>query len=141
MVLPLALVGQGVVARFPALGQALTLAAAAWVMYLAVRLWRPRPAAGAAVVTGRRVFVTTLLNPKGLIFGLILLPAAGAPDFAPRLAGFCLLVAAVAALWAAGGACLGRRSAKGCPPLLLCRAAACWLGLLSLGLAAGMAQG
>lgn len=44
---------------------------------------------------------STLLNPKALIFGLVLLP-----DTAPvtGLAAFCLLVIGVALLWAGLGA-------------------------------------
>jgi threonine/homoserine/homoserine lactone efflux protein len=141
VVLPLALFGQALVDRWPVAGDALTLAAAIWVMYLAVRLWQPAAqAVGTLEVTWGRVFVTTLLNPKGLIFGLVLLPAMASPDFLTRLGAFCLLIVVVASLWAGFGARMGRNRTDDRPPVLFRRAAACWLGLLSIGLVAGMVQ-
>jgi len=141
VVVPLALFGQALVDRWPVAGDVVTLAAAVWVMYLAVRLWRPdAEVADRAAVTWRRVFVTTLLNPKGLIFGLVLLPAAASPDFLPRLGAFCLLIVVVASLWAAFGDRIGRHRTQDGPPILFRRLAACWLGLLSIGLVAGLVQ-
>lgn len=141
VVLPLALIGQALVDHWPGAGNALTLAAAMWVMYLAIRLWQPVvQTAGSAEVTWRRVFVTTLLNPKGLIFGLVLLPAMASPDFLPKLGAFCLLIIVVASLWAGFGAHLGRHRTEDDPPLMFRRFAACWLCLLSLGFIAGMVR-
>ena len=82
--LPLALAGQIAIGAVPALKPAITLAAGMWVFWLAIKMWRlPAPGA-AAQVTGRRIFVTTLLNPKALVFGLVLLPG-------PALAASALL--------------------------------------------------
>lgn len=131
--LPLVLGGAVILPLLPMLKPLITAAAALWVLVLAVRLWRlPKP--GAAVQTsGQQVFVTTLLNPKALIIGLVLLP--GAP-LLPRVLLFALLVIGVAALWAAIGACLS--GGPDCPanraaPLIR-RSAAVWLGALSVGL-------
>jgi len=141
VVLPLALFGQALVDRWPVAGDALKLAAAIWVMYLAVRLWRPTaPGVGSVEVTWGRVFVTTLLNPKGLIFGLVLLPAMASPDFLPRLGAFCLLIVVVASLWSGFGAQMGRGRTDDRPPTLFRRFAACWLALLSVALLADMVQ-
>lgn len=111
-VLPLALAGQAILSAYPDLRLAVALLAAVWVAILAVRLWQ-RPGSGAAASVGARaLFVTTALNPKALIFGLVLLPS---PDrLAANLALFLGLVVAVALVWAALGALL-RQGATGQP--------------------------
>jgi threonine/homoserine/homoserine lactone efflux protein len=124
---------------WPPLLRAVPVAAAVWVMYLAVALWRaPVAHAVHGAVTARQVFVTTMLNPKALIFGLVLLPPGRAAAFPLHLAIFAVSVLAVAAIWAGGGALLaGRNEAMaGGRQLWARRIAASWLALLSAGLAA-----
>ncbi len=132
--LPLALVGTGLIAAVPGLKPVVTGLAAAWVLLLAVRLWRLPKGAAQTSVTFARVLVTTLLNPKALIIGLVLLP--GGP-LAPRAALFAGLIVIAASAWLWLGAVLARRGATptaGLSPLLR-RSAALWLALLSAGLA------
>lgn len=144
-VLPLGWLGAGLVAQVPALAPGLKLLAALWVLSLALRLWR-RPVAGDAMpVTARRVFVTTLLNPKALVIGLVLLPGPADLAFAPRLALFLVCVLGVALVWGGAGRALGRISAatvaRGVlrdPVFLVQRVAAVWLGCLSALLVAGV---
>lgn len=135
-VLPLALMGTTVLADHHALRTAVTLAAAAWVAVLAVRLWQVRGAAGGGTsVGGRALFVTTALNPKALIFGLVLLPS---PDrLGANLAIFAGLVVLVAAIWAGLGAVL-RAGGSGQPRAIpmLRRLASIWLAAVSLVLIA-----
>jgi threonine/homoserine/homoserine lactone efflux protein len=102
-VLPLALFGATVLAGHPAVQTLVTLAAAVWVAILALRLWRsPADVADGARIGARALFVTTALNPKALVFGLLLIPS---PDrLAVNLWLFAALVAAVAVLWAGIGA-------------------------------------
>jgi threonine/homoserine/homoserine lactone efflux protein len=60
----------------PWLGTALKLTSSAYLLTLAVRLWR-RPQHGESNVNSiswRQVFTTTLLNPKGLVFALAVIP-------------------------------------------------------------------
>ena len=110
-VIPLALIGQSVLAAWPDLRLVVTWGAAAWVAVLAVRLWRVPSVAAASLVGARELFVTTALNPKALIFGLVLLPS---PDrLGGNLALFAALVVAVALVWAALGARLGARIRSG----------------------------
>jgi threonine/homoserine/homoserine lactone efflux protein len=135
-ILPLAIVGAEVLERFPAAGVALKLAAAIWVMLLALRLWGIGGAAAAAQVGARRVFVTTLLNPKAVIFALILLPPPADPQFLPRLALFCLTVACVALLWGAAGAL----TQGGGRIRVVERIASVWLALVSVTLVLGVVQ-
>lgn len=137
--LPLALLGEAVLSAHPWLGPAIKAVAGAWVAVLAIRLWHLPKADGAQSVTAARVFVTTLLNPKALIIGLVLLPG---PDMPLRALLFVGLVAAVAAIWAAMGACLAGRG--DCPARrgsgLARRLAALWLAILSASLLANAGQ-
>ncbi|HSF65235.1 MAG TPA: hypothetical protein VLA78_12650 [Paracoccaceae bacterium] len=126
---PLALAGAAMMAAVPGLRTGVTLAAAGWVAWLAAAMWRlPGPGQATAAVTARRVFVTTLLNPKALVAGLVLLPG---DDPGLRIAVLAVAVAGVAAAWGALGARLPGR------PVVLRRLAASWLGLLALGLVSG----
>ena len=133
---PLALAGAGLLTAVPGLLAAVTAVAAAWVLWLAIRMWRCPVAQqdGPATVTPFRVFLTTLLNPKALIIGLVLLPG---PSLPLRTAVFAALVCGAALTWIGLGAALARRGASpvtGVSPLWR-RSAAVWLGLLSAALA------
>lgn len=113
---PLMLMGQSLLAAHPGLTLAVGLMAAVWVALLALRLWRlPGTGGAVAAVGARSVFVTTALNPKALIFGVVLLPS---PDHGlANLVLFAGLVAVVAVLWAGLGAML-RGDGKGQPRAL-----------------------
>ncbi|MBL9072573.1 hypothetical protein [Tabrizicola sp.] len=135
-VLPLAVMGATLFADHDALRTAVTLAAALWVAVLAVKLWQmPEVAGDGMSVGGSALFVTTALNPKALIFGLVLLPS---PDrIAANLAIFTTLVVAVAIFWAGLGAAL-RKGGSGQPRAipLLRRLASVWLAAISVVLIA-----
>ena len=138
-VLPLAFLGAGLIERSPALAIALKLAAAVWIMVLATTLWRSQDGEGTdKAVRAQRIYVTTVLNPKALIFGLVLLPAPDDPAFAPRLGMFCLMVMGAALAWGCAG-CLtqagngGRRRLQGVQ-----RLASIWLAFVSISLVFGV---
>ena len=134
-VLPLALAGTTVLADHHGLRTGLTLAAGAWVAVLAVRLWRMPGTGGAAAAVGARaLFVTTALNPKALIFGLVLLPS---PDrLVANLALFAGLVALVALLWAGIGTALRKGTGQPRAIFFLRRLASVWLAAISVVLIA-----
>lgn len=96
----------------PVLAGVLRATVSAYLLLLAVRLWRRGALAGAlrgAVVTPAQVFVTTLLNPKALVFALGIVPFGPQPRVWPTyMLGFLLLVASVALCWITAGAVLGR---------------------------------
>lgn len=134
-ILPLVLAGGAYLDSHPQLRTLVVLAAAAWVAVLAVRLWHlPAQLAARPVVGARALFVTTALNPKVLIFGLVLLPS---PDrLATNLASFAGLVIIVALFWAGIGAAL-RQGGTHRPEalILLRRLASVWLAVISVTLA------
>ncbi len=99
-----------VMAGAPLLAGALRGAVGAYLLFLALRLWRRGGAALAtgAVVTPRQVFTTTLLNPKAIVFALGIVPFGAGPGvWPPYMLGFLGLLASVAAAWIAAGAMLG----------------------------------
>lgn len=135
VVTPLALVGRPLLAGHPGLSTMVHIAAAFWVLWLAIQLWVPSADAGQSVsVSAGQVFVTTVVNPKGLVIGLTLLPATTLPGLLPWLLLLCATVVLTSGLWIAVGAALGRATAGRVPPLLR-RGVAGLLGFFALGLA------
>jgi len=68
------------------------------------------------------VFVTTLLNPKALIFAFAIIPPPLAIAVGPWLLGFSVLVALVGAFWIfLGGAFARSNGAQLAPPLMRVR--------------------
>lgn len=130
-VVPLTVVGAALLDGQDGLRSAVTLAAGAWVAVLAMKLWRVREAVPEGRSVGaHEILVTTALNPKALIFGLVLLPSPG--RLGVNLALFAALVVLVAALWAGVGAAL--RNGSGQPRALrvVRRLASVWLAGISL---------
>jgi threonine/homoserine/homoserine lactone efflux protein len=101
-------------AREPRVLVAARLVAAAFLLWSAWKLWRNAGRADFAQrgITVGRVFVTTLLNPKALVFAFAVFPPVG---FAGRLAYdavFAVLVVATAIGWMTLGA-LARAGSAG----------------------------
>ncbi|WP_271571726.1 LysE family translocator [Bradyrhizobium sp. CCBAU 11386] len=65
-----------VVSGIPVAAVVLRVAVSVYILGLAVMLWRvnARELRGGAVVTFRQVLITTLLNPKAMVFAFLLLP-------------------------------------------------------------------
>jgi len=90
---------------------------ALFLFYSAWKLWREGAAAisSEAPVSFRRVFVATLLNPKGVVFAFVIVPhlSHGAPMLAlSYMTGLLGLICLVGGAWIAGGAVL-RAGASG----------------------------
>jgi threonine/homoserine/homoserine lactone efflux protein len=98
-----------ILAGSPEIAVVLRVVVAGYLLYLAWRCLRAgRLVAGSAtVITPRRVFVTTLLNPKAMVFALGVIPF-GAPNAACYLLGFLAILIPVSLGWIALGAALGR---------------------------------
>ncbi|MCF1709084.1 LysE family transporter [Tabrizicola sp. J26] len=137
VVTPLSLFGGPFLQGHPSVAETVRLVAATWVIYLAVRLWQAPPVTGPdRTVTPVRIFVTTLLNPKGLIIGLAVLPATGSfTALLPWLAGLAGIIILASLCWIGAGAVLGRLTESGLPKPLR-RGAAGYLGIVALGLVA-----
>ena len=121
VVTPLALWGASWLSQMQ---QGLTLAASLWVGFLALKLWRAERFSLTAPVTSAQLALTTLMNPKGLVIGLVVLPAA--PQLPVALGLFATLVLAVSTLWLRLGASLPQRARP-----MVNRGGAIWLGALT----------
>jgi threonine/homoserine/homoserine lactone efflux protein len=115
----------------------------AGVLFLAFRLWRLASTKenqdAASPVTLGQVFLTTVLNPKAPIIGLVIMPHGPLMEIAPALGLFSLLVAGAGTSFLVLGS-PRRACADSVAPRLVYRAAAIFLVVFSLGLA-GSASG
>lgn len=125
------------------LAWALRLACAAYLAYLALQLWRglaSLPTAGSPrqAVDFRRVFTTTLLNPKGLVFAFVILPDAAAQAIMPsRALLLAFLIPLCGAAWLWLGDALRRGTASRLGLDAIHRIGACVLALFAVLLALG----
>ncbi|MGX5667508.1 LysE family translocator [Rhizobium daejeonense] len=118
----------------PQAANAVRLCAAAWVLTLAVKLWvMPAQSADGSHIDARAVYWTTVMNPKGLIIGLVLVPPVGFPATFAYLGVFAGLILVVASLWLGfGSAILGLISRS--HPALIGRVAAGFLVFFAVAL-------
>jgi hypothetical protein len=116
-----------VMAQSPGMMLTLKLVASLWLALCALRLWRE---AGSAFKTDKapisvgRVFVTTLANPKALIFAFGILPQGPLTELAPWFLGFCGLISVVALGWIGMGVLVARSAGPLASPQRVWRAAA-----------------
>lgn len=116
-----------VIAAFPLVGTVLKVAVALYVGWIAVRLWaQPKAVTAARQVTFRMVLVTTLLNPKAIVFALTIIPLAH-PGLWLYFAAFSGSVLAAGFGWILLGGAIGAASG-GKHRGLISRAAALALG-------------
>lgn len=117
---PVALIGYGLgvtaiviaATRFPPIGTMLILpgriAIALYLGFLAYRLWMPatgKPERRSGAPSSRDLFATTLVNPKIVVLGYLLLAEpAGRPDYPVSALLIGSAIALAACLWAALGA-------------------------------------
>lgn len=137
VVVPLATVAASFLEGRPALAAGLRIVAACWVLFLAVRLWQVSAIQKAqqeiAQVTIGQVFLTTVLNPKAPIIGLVIMPHGTLTEIAPALSLFSLLVLGAGTSFLVLGSLVGR--APVLSPRLVYRVAAFFLIVFSIGLA------
>lgn len=140
-ILPLVFLAAPLLADQPVAALVIKLASTIWVLMLAARLWTSPPSASEpGAVTLATVYCTTVLNPKALIIGLALIPAASFASPAtlaqpvPYLVALALSVILVATCWLSAGAAILRRVAT-TNPLLFGRIAASFLVVFAISLA------
>ncbi|CAJ0812728.1 hypothetical protein LMG19087_01539 [Ralstonia wenshanensis] len=99
----------------PWLPAVVKLLSSAYILYLAAKIWRQSGAlqdVAANPVSLRDVFVTTLMNPKALLFASTLFPLAAfqsAADFGRTIATFLVVLVPIAIGWSYLGMLLTAR--------------------------------
>ena len=127
-------------AEFAALGHldlAVILKPQVWsviLVLLALRLWR-HAGAEIAIASGPisvgQVFVTTLFNPKALIFAFVIFPRSGFQETVRYLALFSILVIGIGCAWIALGRAIGGSAGRLATQSLIARCAAVALGVFA----------
>jgi threonine/homoserine/homoserine lactone efflux protein len=117
--------------------------AAAFLLWSAWKLWSNArrgdlPQRG---ITLSRVFATTLINPKGLVFAFAIFPQVGFVARLPYLGAFAVLVVATAIGWMTLGAVLAKSSRGWLTSSRVERVTAVALAVFAMLLAAQTAQG
>lgn len=101
-----------VISAQPVVGIALKIAVAAYLAWIAVTLWRRSASlTGEGAVSLRAVFVTTLLNPKALVFAFGIIPAEHEMLWA-YVAAFAVTVPVVGFAWVVIGSVIGAASGE-----------------------------
>lgn len=114
VVTPLATVAAGFLTAFPLAAVTLKACSAAWILFLAIRLWLPQPD-DVGDVSARHVFVTTLLNPKAVVIGLVIMPHGALTEIAGHLCLFAGLIVFASLSWLLFGAFALARAQSAAP--------------------------
>jgi threonine/homoserine/homoserine lactone efflux protein len=133
----LALLVTPIVDASPLVSLALRGACGAYLIWSAVHLWREGSSAltSAEPVSLRRVFVTTLLNPKAALFALVIIPHLGQREFAaaaPYLLGHAAITVTASVTWIAIGDAIGRGARNVVDAGLIRRVGASAIGLFGV---------
>ncbi|WP_117192930.1 LysE family translocator [Rhizobium terrae] len=141
VVVPVATLASPFFEAYPQAALWAKLLAGVWLLYLGYRLWTSeRKDGGAAEVSLRQIFVTTILNPKALIIALVIMPHGAPLAVLPWLGLFAVLVLLAANGWILFGALMRQTSRLEVKPVVIHRTAAACLLLFSMVLAGSSIQ-
>lgn len=89
-------------------GQLLRILCSIYLAQMAVWLWRweEQKVQASPPISFRRVFFTTLVNPKNLVFAFLVFPSGGFNGILPYLVSFSVICTGVAYGWITSGALL-----------------------------------
>lgn len=132
VVLPVAILAAPILDGRPWIAIAMKSVAAAWVLFIAFKLWtRGSSPAEGSIVSMRAMYLTTLLNPKAMIVGLVLIPHGTAAKVLPWALIFLLALVLIAVAWISAGALTRIVSSGGSILTVMCRIAAICLVVFS----------
>ncbi|MDP9813550.1 threonine/homoserine/homoserine lactone efflux protein [Rhizobium tibeticum] len=108
VVIPVSLFASPFLATHPTFTEAVKLVSAAWVLYLALKLWRGEPGTSTpyGMVPLRDLVVTTLLNPKAIIIALTMVAPIQGVLRATAIMSFSAIVFVTSAIWLSIGRAL-----------------------------------
>ncbi|WP_168880172.1 threonine transporter RhtB [Rhizobium sp. P28RR-XV] len=108
VVVPFAWIAGPILQDHVQVAKSVKLASAGWVLYLGFRVWTSEKQFDGATLGNGRLLLTTLLNPKGLMLGLTILPPSPL-----SLAILTSVVALTSSIWIfAGRAIVGTGSRR-----------------------------
>jgi threonine/homoserine/homoserine lactone efflux protein len=116
-----------IVMDIPLAAVVLRVAVTIYILCLAVMLWRvnARELRDGTAVTFGQVLLTTLLNPKALVFAFLLLPLEAGPiELLSWLGAIAIQIVTAGAAWITLGATLGRGARRLGHPDLIARTGA-----------------
>ena len=124
---------QPVFAAFPLAAAVLRFGCGSYLAILALTVWRASAcdAGHTSFVSFQRVFTTTLLNPKSLIFAFQIFPTEGIRLTLAFLGMFALICSATASLWIYLGSTLRLRTEAFLTAVVIRRTTAMVLGLFA----------
>lgn len=125
-----------IAAAYPAVSAAVKLAGAAYLVWLATKLWRGAPAISATAIGPVEVFIATLLNPKAFIFAFVVFPGRAGAGLARDAAIFAALVLICGGAWVMAGGALHRTMSGRRGRLLVSRVSATAIAALAILVAA-----
>ena len=96
-----------VISAAPSVQIVLRVGAGIYLLIIAAKLWRETLRGSDSAVSFRDVFITTLLNPKALLFALLIIPVAD-PNGVVFLVRFSAILIFVGSAWIVIGAIAGR---------------------------------
>ena len=129
------------VQMWPWLPSLLRVVASVYIAWLALDMWRVAvalPGSTRRAGNPRTLFVATLLNPKGLLFGGTIFPAVAFmqwPAYLLAMGIFACLAGPIALAWIAFGAALGSGRLGWLEPAKVQRGTSIVLGVFSVSLA------
>lgn len=96
------------IAKSPMIAGLVRLIVSAYLLWLAAKIIAsPLARENSSVVSGRDVFITTLLNPKAIVFAFVIIPFESSTSSAYLLA-FAILILCAGTTWLICGATIGR---------------------------------
>lgn len=105
-------------AQLPVLPHLLKLFSAAYILYLAIKLWRTAEVSqnlNQVSIRARELFLATLLNPKALLFASAIFPVIAwksAHYYTAYMLTFLCLIIPIAFLWIAIGTLLAHQNSR-----------------------------
>jgi threonine/homoserine/homoserine lactone efflux protein len=121
-------------ASYPLFTVVSKLLAALYLGWSGIRLWQDGNAQLAdktRLITPSRVGITTLLNPKALIFALVVFPPTDLGRQTPYFIAFSIMVVCIGLGWVGIGALVARSRPDMATPRLVSRLAATALGIFA----------
>ncbi|MFJ9450348.1 LysE family translocator [Herbaspirillum sp. NPDC101397] len=123
--------------QFPWIATLVKVASSGYLAYTAIKVWRDArllQTPQQRSITPRILFVATLLNPKGLLFALVIFPPHAfetLPAYALAMVPFTCLLAPIGALWISVGSALNTKRLSFIGPRKIQQISSVALGMFS----------